>query len=79
MAVLQGKFGKALMHYQRVYKMDPSSGEAQFGMGRTLADQNKPDEALKYLRMAVQTDVMNASAHYRLTRVCQDFHLDDEA
>ena len=48
-------------------------------MERTLTDENKPDQALKYLRMAVQTDVMNASAHYKLTRVCQDFHLDDEA
>ena len=76
MAVLQGKFGKALMHYQRVYKMDPSSGEALFGMERTLTDENKPDQALKYLRMAVQTDVMNASAHYTLTCVCHDFHPD---
>jgi hypothetical protein len=45
-------------------------------MERTLTDENKPDQALKYLRMAVQTDVMNASAHYTLTCVCHDFHPD---
>ena len=78
-AALQSKFDDALTHYQRAYKMDPSSGEAQLGMGKTLADQNQPEEALKFLRMAVQTDPMNASAHYRLARVCHDLHLDEEA
>jgi Flp pilus assembly protein TadD len=48
-------------------------------MGKSLADENQPEEALKYLRMAVQTDPMNASAHYRLARVCHDLHLDEEA
>jgi tetratricopeptide (TPR) repeat protein len=78
-AALQSKFDEALEHYQRAYKMDPSSGEAQLGMGKSLADENQPEEALKYLRMAVQTDPMNASAHYRLARVCHDLHLDEEA
>ena len=78
-AGLQSKFDEALEHYQRAYKMDPSSGEAQLGMGKSLADENQPEEALKYLRMAVQTDPMNASAHYRLARVCHDLHLDEEA
>jgi predicted Zn-dependent protease len=78
-ATLQGKLNEALMHYQRAYKMDPSSGEAQLGLGETLVEQNKPDEALNYLRMAVRTDPMNAAAHYRLARACTVLHLDDEA
>jgi tetratricopeptide (TPR) repeat protein len=78
-AALQGKFDEALAHYQRAYKMDPSSGEAQFGLGKTLADQNHLEESLKYLRMAVLTDPMNAPAHYKLARVYRDLHLDEEA
>lgn len=78
-AALESKFDDALMHYQRAYKMDPSSEEAQLGLGKTLADRNQPEEALKYLRMAVETDPMNASAHYKLARACTALHLDDEA
>jgi tetratricopeptide (TPR) repeat protein len=78
-AALQSKFDDALTHYQRAYKMDPGSAEAQLGLGKTLADQNHPEEALKYLRMAVETDPMNASAHYKLARACTALHLDDEA
>ncbi|MGO8935374.1 MAG: hypothetical protein ACLQDA_16840 [Terracidiphilus sp.] len=77
MALLQGNPGEALMHDRRVQN-GTGSGEALFGRERTLGGQNKPDEALKYLRMAVQ-DVMIASARYRVARMCHDFHLGQEA
>jgi Flp pilus assembly protein TadD len=39
----------------------------------------KPEEALKYLRMAVQSDPLNGEAHYRLASVCRRLQLKDEA
>jgi tetratricopeptide (TPR) repeat protein len=78
-ASLQGHFDDALTHYRRAYQMDPADGEAQLGIGSTLADQDQPQEAVKYLRLAVSSDPMNAQAHYRLARVCRALNLDDEA
>jgi tetratricopeptide (TPR) repeat protein len=78
-AALQGNFDDALAHYRHAYQMDPSSGEAQLGLGRALEERDHPEEAVKYLRMAAANDPMNASAHYRLARACRALHLDDEA
>jgi tetratricopeptide (TPR) repeat protein len=68
----------ALPHYRRAYELNPNDMEAQLGLAATLADQGKPEEALPYLRSAVQADPMNANAHYRLARVCHSLHLTDE-
>jgi tetratricopeptide (TPR) repeat protein len=78
-AAVQGNFDDALAHYRRAYQLDPSSGEAQLGLGRALEERDQPAEAVKYLRMAVASDPMNPSAHYRLARACRALHLDDEA
>ena len=48
-------------------------------MGRLLASRDKPQEAAKYLRMAVQADPLNGEAHYRLASVCRRLELKDEA
>jgi Tfp pilus assembly protein PilF len=40
---------------------------------------DKPQEAAKYLRMAVQSDPLNGEAHYRLASVCRKLELKDEA
>jgi tetratricopeptide (TPR) repeat protein len=78
-ASLQGHFDEAMARYRRAYQMNPSDGEAQYGLGKALADEGNSDEAIKYLRMAVASDPMNAAAHYRLARVCRALHLNDEA
>ena len=78
-AAVQGNFADALAHYRSAFAMDPASGEAQLGMGTALAEQDQPEEAVKFLRMAVASDPMNASAHYRLARVCRALNLYEEA
>jgi len=69
----------AYARYHRAFDMDPGLVEAQIGLGRLLAMMGKPEEAAKYLRMAVQADPLNDQAHYRLAAVCRTLHLKDEA
>jgi Tfp pilus assembly protein PilF len=40
---------------------------------------DKPRDAAKYLRMAVQSDPLNGEAHYRLASVSKTLGLNDEA
>jgi Tfp pilus assembly protein PilF len=56
----------AFTHYSRAFELDPGNAEAQLGLGRLLANMDKPREAVKYLRMAVESDPLNEQAHYRL-------------
>jgi Tfp pilus assembly protein PilF len=69
----------AYAHYSRAFALNPASAEAQFGLGRALAGMDKPQEAAKYLRMAVQSDPLNDNAHFRLAGVCRKLGLNDEA
>ncbi len=66
-------------HYARAFALNPREVEAQVGLGRVLAVTEKPQEALKYLRLAVQSDPLNGEAHYRLATVCRKLQLQDEA
>ncbi|MGA2890118.1 MAG: tetratricopeptide repeat protein [Terracidiphilus sp.] len=77
-ALLQTGNDAAYEHYRRAYELNPNEVEAQLGLATILAEQDKPQEALPYLRSAVQADPMNANAHYRLARVCHVLHLADE-
>lgn len=77
-AVLQASSDAAFAHYRRAFELNPNDVEAQLGMAAMLAEQEKPQEALPYLRSAVQADPMNANAHYQLSRVCHALHLTDE-
>lgn len=70
---------RAYSHYNRAFSLNPASGEAQFGLGRLLANMQKPQEAAKYLRMAVQSDPLSEQAHYRLASVCRQLQLNAEA
>jgi len=65
--------------YIRAFHLNPRSAEAQFGLGRALADMDKPRDAEKYLRMAVESDPLNDNAHYRLAGVCRKLGQNDEA
>jgi len=69
----------AYAHYSRAIALSPGDAEAQVGMGRLLASRKKPQEALKYLRMAVQSDPLNEQAHYRLASVCRQLQLKNES
>jgi tetratricopeptide (TPR) repeat protein len=69
----------AYAHYSRALALNPGEAEAQIGLGRLLATMGKPQEAAKYLRMAVQSDPLNGEAHYRLASVCRKLELKDEA
>ena len=78
-AVLRADLESAYSHYNRAFTLNPRDVEAQLGLGHTLATMEKPQEALKYLRMAVQSDPLNGEAHYRLASVCRRLQLKDEA
>jgi tetratricopeptide (TPR) repeat protein len=69
----------AYAHYSRALALNPGETEAQLGLGGLLAGMEKPQEAVKYLRLAVQSDPLNSEAHYRLASVCRKLQLKDEA
>jgi tetratricopeptide (TPR) repeat protein len=78
-AVLRSDLENAQGHYNRAFTLNPRDVEAQIGLGRLLATMDKPQDAVKYLRMAVQSDPLNGEAHYRLAAVCRRLQLKDEA
>jgi tetratricopeptide (TPR) repeat protein len=69
----------AYAHYSRAFALNPGETEAQVGLGRLLTNMDKPQEAVKYLRMAVQSDPLNGEAHYRLASLSRKLGLNDEA
>jgi tetratricopeptide (TPR) repeat protein len=69
----------AYAHYSRAFALNPGDAEAQIGLGRVLATMGKPQEAAKYLRMAIQSDPLNDEAHFRLASVCKSLQLKDES
>ncbi|MGB7845776.1 MAG: tetratricopeptide repeat protein [Candidatus Acidiferrum sp.] len=78
-ALMRGDLESASVHYNRALTMNPREVEALMGLGRILASAEKPEEAVKYLRTAVQVDPLNSTAHYRLASVCKKLQLKDEA
>jgi len=77
-ALLQSAPDRALAHYQRAYQLNPNEVQAQMGLA-SLAMQENPQEAIKYLRMAVQSDPLNGSAHYQLARAYQQAGMTEQA
>jgi cellulose synthase operon protein C len=75
----RGEADKASVHYQRAFALNPGVVEAQMGLGRILASREKPQEAMKYFRMAVQADPLDGEAHYRLASVYRVLQMKDEA
>jgi tetratricopeptide (TPR) repeat protein len=71
--------GAAYAHYRRAFALAPSDAEAELGLGQSLADMHQPEKALRYLRLAVQSDPLNQEAHYRLAVVCRTLHLSAES
>ena len=65
-ALSRSQFDQAFAHYQRAYQLNPNEVQAQLGLAKLLMMQEKSQEAVKYLRLAVQSDPLNGAAHYRL-------------
>ncbi|MGA8593210.1 MAG: tetratricopeptide repeat protein [Bryobacteraceae bacterium] len=78
-ALRRSNLDEAYAHYSRAFALDPGNAEAQIGLGRILAISEKPQEAAKYLRMAVQSDPLNERAHYWLASVSKKLQLRDES
>jgi tetratricopeptide (TPR) repeat protein len=78
-ALLHSDKDQAYAHYSRAYALDPADVEAQIGLAKTLVIMDKPQDAMKYLRMAVQANPLNAEAHYRLATVYRKVGRMDEA
>jgi Tfp pilus assembly protein PilF len=78
-AVRRSNLDSAYAHYNRAFALNPRDVEAQLGLGRVLATMAKPQEAVKYLHMAVQSDPLNSEAHYRLASICRRLQLKEEA
>jgi Tfp pilus assembly protein PilF len=68
----------ALAHYRHVIELDPNDAQPRLGLGAILVEQEKPEDDLPFSRSAVQPDPLNATAHYRLARVCHTLGLSDE-
>ncbi|HUJ29712.1 MAG TPA: tetratricopeptide repeat protein [Candidatus Acidoferrum sp.] len=69
----------AFEHYQRAFALNPSDVDAQVGLAHFLMAQGKNEEALKYLRMAVETDPLNGEAHYRLGTLYRKMQMPQES
>jgi tetratricopeptide (TPR) repeat protein len=78
-AFLQPDVEQAYAHFKRAFALNPADAGAQLGLGRALATLAKDEEAVKYLRMAAQTDPLSSEAHYRLAIVCKRLGLLEEA
>ena len=77
-ALLQSAPEQALAHYQRAYHLNSNETQAQMGLA-ALAMQENPQQAVKYLLQALQSDPLNASAHYQLARAYQRLQKTDLA
>ncbi|MGH9345170.1 MAG: tetratricopeptide repeat protein [Terriglobia bacterium] len=78
-ALLRSDTGQAYAYYRRAFLLSPGSGEAQLGLGSVLMKMQKPHEALKYLRMAVQSDPLNSDAHYQLAIAYRNLQMTGDA
>lgn len=78
-ALLRQDTDGAFARYRQAFALNPGDAEAQFGMGRMLATMDKPQEAAKYLRMAIHSDPLNENAHYRLASVLKKLQQNEEA
>jgi len=77
-AVLRSDLEGAHGHYDRAFKLNPQDAEAQLGLGRILMTE-KPQEARRYLELAVQSDPLNGEARYRLAQVYQRLQMPEES
>lgn len=78
-ATLRGDTQTAFEGYTRAFHLNPEDTCAQLGLARTLMALEKPDDARKYLELAVKSDPLNNEAHYRLGMVYRQLRLTEQA
>jgi tetratricopeptide (TPR) repeat protein len=78
-ALSQSQLDQAFAHYQRAYRLNPNEVQAQMGLGKILMIEEKPREAMQYLRMAVGSDPLNGAAHYQLAQAYKRLQMTDMA
>jgi tetratricopeptide (TPR) repeat protein len=78
-AGLRGDTQSAYDHYTRAFHLDAEDTNAQLGMGRALMTMEKPQEARKYLELAVKSDPLNNEAHYRLGIAYRELQMTEQA
>lgn len=78
-ALLQLKPDRALAHYRRALELSPTDSQAALGMGTVLLSLKRPEEAVKYLRVAAGSDPLSSEAHYQLAIAYRDLHLTAKA
>lgn len=77
-AYLQDNQESSLKYYKHALALNPGDEEAQMGLAKLLMQENKPQEAIKYLYKVVDSEPLNAEAHYRLAMACKALNLKDE-
>ncbi len=77
-ALLQTNPAEAQAAYSRALTLSAGDPVAEIGLAEVMKQQNKPEDAARYLRLAIGTDPMNAEAHYKLAQVDRQLHLDAE-
>ncbi len=78
-ALSQSQMDQAFAHYQRAYQINPNEVQAQMGLAKVLMVQEKPKEAIQYLRKAVESDPLNGAAHYQLGIAYRRLQMQDMA
>lgn len=78
-ALSQSQLDQARAHYQRAYELNPNEAQAQMGLGKILMIEEKPQEAIRYLRLAVESDPLNGAAHYQLSQAYRRLQMADMA
>ena len=78
-ATLRGDTQGAFDRYTHAFRLNPEDTCAQLGLGRALMTTEKPDEARKYLELAVKSDPLNNEAHYRLGMAYRQLHMTEQA
>jgi tetratricopeptide (TPR) repeat protein len=78
-AFLRSDLPGALEHYTRAFALNRNHPEAQLGLGEVLMNMEKPQEARKYLELAIQSDPLNGEARYRLALAYRRLQMPQEA
>jgi tetratricopeptide (TPR) repeat protein len=78
-AAFRANLQDAYKHYAQAFRINPDSACAQLGLGRTLMTMEKPEEARKYLELAVKSDPLNNEAHYRLGLAYRKLQMPEQA
>lgn len=78
-ALSQSLMDQALAHFERAYQINPNEVQAQMGLAKVMMLQEKPQEAIEYLRKAVESDPLNGAAHYQLGIAYRRLQMTDAA